>query len=339
MEAYRRASISPTPGGVDPSQSPPVAGGEWKGLASAMRVDNAGSGDPAQPQGFQISERLTSPREAAAPQRAGPKAGAEGPGTVEKAGRGGEKNLDAQARVGEQPRMPARPSALVPAAGGGGPGKAAAAPLPPIAPMAEMGLARPMKEPNKLEGATTTTTTTTTLPDIKQGALPPPTAGQMLLKSKQAGNPVFEEMVSRPGPLDPVGLASSLVGGGLGMGSPSPSPSPSPTFGVVGGTGDGSRPGTRERPHNAATRPKTADDLPVVHRDRSDLNPGMTYGGGFQVYASKPAPATLRDLDERGTLPELRFNDTKYMIEGDDGRGLFVGDKAVLAWGEEGVGE
>ena len=84
-------------------QQAPVAGGEWKGLATAMRVDNAGQGDPS---GFQISERLTSSRETTTPQMKASTGVAEGSGPQ---GRGSEQNKEEQARIGEQSRMPALP--------------------------------------------------------------------------------------------------------------------------------------------------------------------------------------------------------------------------------------
>ena len=109
---------------------------------------------------------------------------------------------------------------------------------------------------------------------------------------------------------------------------------------LQGMTLSGSRPGTSSRPGTRennfvggnTSRPRTRDreDEPIVHRDKmTDLKPGVTYGGGFQIFSpNKPERPELRSLDQTTSLPELEFAEQKRMIEGDDGK-FYVGDKGA----------
>lgn len=91
-------------------------------------------------------------------------------------------------------------------------------------------------------------------------------------------------------------------------------------------------------PRQKTVRAQTPEDQPIVHRDKmTDLNPGMTYGGGFQIFSpEKGQKGEIRGLDQSTTLPDLQFTEQKMMIAGDDGKGLYVGDKEIVGGGGEG---
>ena len=70
-----------------------------------------------------------------------------------------------------------------------------------------------------------------------------------------------------------------------------------------------------------------AEDTTVINRDRMNLNPGMTYGGGFQLFGDRPEHGGVRGLDQKDNFPNPK--EQKIMIEGTDGK-FYIGDEAVV---------
>jgi hypothetical protein len=65
-------------------------------------------------------------------------------------------------------------------------------------------------------------------------------------------------------------------------------------------------------------------DQPVKNMSRLDNNPGMSYGGGFQLMSTdKVAKPPLRGLDQSSLLPDV--TEKINVIEGSDGR-YYVAD-------------
>ncbi|GMH90511.1 hypothetical protein TrST_g8993 [Triparma strigata] len=342
VEQYRRASMSPVPGGGG-NQEEKVAGGEWKGLAGAMRVDAGGEAGVVESGNFPISERNTMPREASTP-------------LVESSVAPNNNNSGAQSRPTEKVHMTApqpapvqqqRQEAVAPQTPQAAnvpvqqqqqqtPQAAVTpqqpfTPLPAIAPMAGMDF-MPLKQPQKMldEASGRKSPAPTPLPVIPSMPAPANTSNLMMGSSAMSGNPVFENMVDKPGALDQTGVADAVTAGiEMGLGGPRQATSSRP-----GTRGDELQVGDMDSqgfPRQRTTRAQTPEDQPIVHRDKmTDLNPGMTYGGGFQIFSpEKGVKGEIRGLDQTTTLPEMQYMEKKMMIEGDDKK-LYVGDKDVL---------
>ncbi|GMH68208.1 hypothetical protein TL16_g04875 [Triparma laevis f. inornata] len=333
VEQYRKASMSPVPGGGN--QEEKVAGGEWKGLAGAMRVDAGGEAGVVDSGNFPISERNAMPREASAPVYLESSVAPNNNNSGEQSRPTEKVNMTAPQPVPVQQQQPIVAPQTPQGVNIPVQQQTPITPLPAIAPMAGMNLSMPLKQPQKMPGEGRGTP----LPEIPTMAAPGNTSNMMMGSSAMAGNPVFENMVEKPGALD-VGFGgeSNAVTAGIEMGFGGTRPSLS------------SRPATRENhlqvgemdsqgfPRQKTVRAQTPEDQPIVHRDKmTDLNPGMTYGGGFQIFSpEKGQKGEIRGLDQSTTLPDLQFTEQKMMIAGDDGKGLYVGDKEIV--GGEGEG-
>jgi hypothetical protein len=349
VENLRRQSNSPGKGGML-ADNENVPGGEWKGLAGAMRMDATGdvsmNNQTAVESGnFPENERLQAPREV--PNKKSSSGDMEVPN---KRSSSGDMNATLSTPVAADPAATTASGTPLPAIASTG---ASAGPTPAFDAPA-YNLTSPLKQPHMMvaqAGGPQTPLPVIPSQGLEQSQqqqqqqmlysasasslLAPGGPTQMMATSAQAGNPVFQNMAQQPGPLDL--MASTAPSGAnavmAGM-----------TLGVT------SRPGTREgtREGAAATmgggggghrgNEQASENAPIVHRDKmKDLTPGMTYGGGYQIFSpNKPDKPEIRAL-EQSTLPELAFDEQKYMIDGDDGK-LYVGD-AEVEGGGVGTGE
>eukprot|EP00520_Triparma_pacifica_P006144 CAMPEP_0118652410 /NCGR_PEP_ID=MMETSP0785-20121206/11301_1 /TAXON_ID=91992 /ORGANISM="Bolidomonas pacifica, Strain CCMP 1866" /LENGTH=789 /DNA_ID=CAMNT_0006544921 /DNA_START=126 /DNA_END=2492 /DNA_ORIENTATION=+ len=349
VENLRRQSSSPGKGGTLTGDDN-VPGGEWKGLAGAMRMDATGdvsmNNQTAVESGnFPVSERLQMPREVSKNNNESSNGDRTTSATTMSAtfstpvaapaqsvslstSASAGMSISASAKAGDAPPSGGTP---LPAISSGSGGRGGDGPSPAYDAPA-YNLTSPLKQPHVMMEAEKGGSHTP-LPVIPsqqleenqqrqqqqmlysasaESLLAPGGPSQMLATSTQAANPVFQNMAQQPGPLDlmastaPSGANAVMAGMTLGVTS-----RPGTREGALGGGGRGDGGGRRI---------ENDEEAPIVHRDKmKDLTPGMTYGGGYQIFSpNKPDKPEIRAL-EQTTLPELEFEEQKYMIEGDDG--------------------
>lgn len=302
VENLRRQSNSPGKGGML-ADNENVPGGEWKGLAGAMRMDATGdvsmNNQTAVESGnFPENERLQAPREV--PNKKSSSGDMEVPN---KRSSSGDMNATLSTPVAADPAATTASGTPLPAIASTG---ASAGPTPAFDAPA-YNLTSPLKQPHMMvaqAGGPQTPLPVIPSQGLEQSQqqqqqqmlysasasslLAPGGPTQMMATSAQAGNPVFQNMAQQPGPLDL--MASTAPSGAnavmAGM-----------TLGVT------SRPGTREgtREGAAATmgggggghrgNEQASENAPIVHRDKmKDLTPGMTYGGGYSPRTNQISP-------------------------------------------------
>ena len=302
VENLRRQSNSPGKGGML-ADNENVPGGEWKGLAGAMRMDATGdvsmNNQTAVESGnFPENERLQAPREV--PNKKSSSGDMEVPN---KRSSSGDMNATLSTPVAADSAATTASGTPLPAIASTG---ASAGPTPAFDAPA-YNLTSPLKQPHMMvaqAGGPQTPLPVIPSQGLEQSQqqqqqqmlysasasslLAPGGPTQMMATSAQAGNPVFQNMAQQPGPLDL--MASTAPSGAnavmAGM-----------TLGVT------SRPGTREgtREGAAATmgggggghrgNEQASENAPIVHRDKmKDLTPGMTYGGGYSPRTNQISP-------------------------------------------------
>ncbi len=185
-----------------------------------------------------------------------------------------------------------------------------------ISPMAPLNLQSPLKQPHAImEQEKARTAGGTKFPPLQAtqgggmaasmsapglqgvpGATQRPGSGGMHGASRAVPNSSVMQAVARnPGPLDPM---QKTISDGFALGSQ-----------TTGGPTRG------------------ADELPIINKDRMNINPGMTYGGGFQLFGDRPEHGGVRGLDQKDNFPNPK--EQKIMIEGTDGK-FYIGDEAVV---------
>jgi hypothetical protein len=292
-------------------------GGEWKGLAGAMRMDATGSGKnevlPALEQGsnFPELERTMMPRE-----------------VFNNNNMEGVNNTDNTNNTNNTNTMNTTNNNGGYPDSGSGERYSPRTTLPPIGSQPALNLTSPLKQPNAM---------------MQQGLMQQELMQQgkdakgamMMMTSKMRDNPIAQNLAEQPGAmmnplLNPQGYPGGVnmvmngmdgYGGGGGGGYNGGNGAPQ-----LGMPSMDSRPTSQQM----GSRPTTAQDLPVQNKaNLTDFSPGMTYGGGFQIFRpDKPSHASLRGLDQSTNLRELAFEEQKLMIQGSDGR-FYVGDKEV----------
>ena len=160
----------------------------------------------------------------------------------------------------------------------------------------------------------------------------------MSQNSRLKGNAVMQTLMQNPGPTmdgDKARNAAWAVQSGMELKQHIRHPvgntggTASGTFGAYqeGGEGEiglGGRPSTTPNDNYDPSDMVVTGDQPVKNMSRLDNNPGMSYGGGFQLMSTdKVAKPPLRGLDQSSLLPDV--TEKINVIEGSDGR-YYVAD-------------